>query len=122
MDVSPSDAVSDEEMIPDDGDETDDSVSITDMLLNTEPAESPSEYEMDDRGAHILIGIKKMINGAGMGVKAGVPAIQNFAMAGITHMTRAGSDGGETADSGQQTEGDGDVTEDADPSQWEDTV
>jgi len=90
-DVSPSDAVRESEISgpveePDASESDKGGTSIVDMLLSTEPAESPDEYSADETVAHVVIGIKKMLRGAGMSVKAGVPALQNFAMAGIGFM------------------------------------
>ncbi|WP_436909953.1 hypothetical protein [Halosimplex marinum] len=87
--VAPSDAVSDDELAADDAaadaaDGGDSGVSLKDMLLSTEPDESPDDHpDKSDTASHALIGVKKMLRGAGANIKAGTPAVVNFALAGI---------------------------------------
>lgn len=104
--VSPSDALTDADLgadtpdAPDDAGESAREVSISDMLLSTEPDEDPARYSLPREYAHVVVGIKKVLSGAGANVGKGVPAIQNFAMAGLGFMF--GGDDGDEQDEQEQ--------------------
>lgn len=94
-DPSPADAVPDDELNPDPEPEPgpdvpDDSggLSITDILMETEPDENPAEYpENPDWFSHFVIAGKKMLNGiTGGKVGRGTPAAQNLVMGGVGFM------------------------------------
>jgi len=113
--VSPSDGIIDEDLgggsatDPTDSGSSDSGLSIREMLLSTEPPETPDDYPgTEPRVAHVIIGVKKMIRGAGAPVKEGVPAIQNFAMAGLRFI-RTGRT--ESTDSGDGNDPEDDVDE-----------
>jgi hypothetical protein len=101
--VAPSDAISDDELSPDAGGgdaggSSSGGVSLKDMLLSTEPDESPDDHpDQADHVSHALIGVKKMLNGAGSNIKSGVPAVVNFLLAGIGFAS-ARSEAAETED------------------------
>jgi hypothetical protein len=86
--VAPSDALADEELSPepDAGPvEEDDGMDVMDMLLSTEPADSPANYpERPDWVSHMVIGVKKAINGVmDSELRSATTALENFACAGI---------------------------------------
>jgi hypothetical protein len=103
--VSPSDAVSDDELSdpdpegdPSDGSET----SITDMLLSTEPEDSPVNHpEKPPWMAHALIGLKKALNAAmSADLRSGTTALENFAFAALG-IALSGTGDSDTNDSGK---------------------
>lgn len=107
--VAPSDALLDEELSPepDPGPvEEDDGVDYMDMLLSTEPADSPANYpERPDWVSHTVIGVKKAINGVmDTEMRSGTTALENFAWAGIG-MFMAGADERDGDDSPAQEGG-----------------
>jgi hypothetical protein len=110
--VSPSDAIPDTDDAADavdtaadaaDGD-SESSVSVSEMLLSTEPDESPQSDHADkpEHVAHGLIGAKKMLSAAGTTVESGTPAILNIGMAAIGFFSGdEADDGGDQEDSSQ---------------------
>lgn len=80
--VSPSDAIMDDDVTeePDSGE-----TSIMDILLSTEPADSPANHpDKEPWLAHMVIGIKKALNGAmSTELRSGTPALENFAFGGL---------------------------------------
>ena len=85
--VSPSDAIAEDDLTsPTDPDvERADETSIVDMLLSTEPEDSPTNYPGRPAWmSHAIIGVKKSVNAvADTGMSAGTTALENFALAGI---------------------------------------
>jgi hypothetical protein len=119
-DVNPSDAVDAMDSQPEDAaaassdspdspaeDSGSSSVSISEMLLSTEPDETPSQHpDKSEPVAHGLIAMKKMLSAAGSSVDAGTPAIVNLGLSAFGFL--AGSDTAEPDDSAD-TEPDRDV-------------
>lgn len=109
--VSPSDAITETDLdSPDTPDadpdaSADNSISITDMLLSSEPDEKPEKYDADDQIAHAIIGLKKSLKGAGMDVKEGVPAIYNYGMAALGFLSSGDEDAQQEAEQAVADEG-----------------
>jgi len=87
-DVSPSDAVAENELTSStdpDVERADDETSIVDMLVSTEPEDSPANYPGRPAWlSHMIIGTKKSINAAAdTGIGAGTTALENFVLGGI---------------------------------------
>ncbi len=96
-DVSPSDAIEDSEVTESDGlgagdSEESDSISLTDLLMETEPADDPSNYSLDDSIAHYIIAGKKMMHSAGASVKEGTTALENIIRGSIGLFSGRGDD------------------------------
>jgi hypothetical protein len=116
-DVSPSDAVAESDLTsPTDPDDevADDETSIVDMLLSTEPADSPANYPGRPAWmSHMIIGVKKSINAAAdTGIGAGTTALENFALGGIGLYLGEGGDANDQNQGGEQRPRDLDEQED----------
>lgn len=95
--VSPSDAITDDDMAEAAAEEDGgSSISVSDLLLSTEPDETPAEYSLDPKIAHVIIAGKKMMRGAGANVQRGTTALENLIRAGVGFVT--GGDDGDDGD------------------------
>lgn len=73
---------------------------IVEILLHTEPDESPDDYDdLPDYTAHGIIGLKKVAHALGVeGLSGGTPAAVNFAQAAVGYADEFSDEGdGDTA-------------------------
>jgi len=109
-DVSPSDAVAEGDLTnpaDHDAEAADDSTSIVDMLLSTEPEDSPANYPGRPAWmSNVIIGVKKSVNAAAdTGMSAGTTALENFALAGIGLYLGAGTEQDDDQDDSGRSSG-----------------